>query len=186
VPRLKATPGPKQRETGGGGCRSLRILHENKEEIMSEDTRPKLVGVNHIALEVGDIEAALKFYGSIFRFELRGDHRDDAGRRVMAFIDLGDQFLALNEGRTQPADDHRHFGLVVEDRANVMDIARKAGASMIEGSSNNFRDPWGNRIEVVEYRDVQYTKTDAVLSAMGIDGKKSDDAKRQLAEKGMA
>ena len=153
---------------------------------MTEEARPKLVGINHIALEVGDLEAALRFYGSVFRFELRGEHRNDAGRRVMAFIDLGDQFLALNEGRTQPDDDHRHFGLVVEDRSRVMELAETAGASLIEGSSNNFRDPWGNRIEIVEYRDVQFTKTAPVLAAMGVDPAKSDDARKQLAEKGMA
>jgi catechol 2,3-dioxygenase-like lactoylglutathione lyase family enzyme len=153
---------------------------------MTEDRRARLVGLNHIALEVGNVEQALDFYGRIFRFELRGSHKNDEGRRVMAFLDMGDQFLALNEGRTQPSDDHRHFGLVVDDRAHVMELAKAAGATLVEGSANNFRDPWGNRIEIVEYRDVQFSKTAAVLHAMGVDGAKSHDAKSQLAKKGMA
>lgn len=152
---------------------------------MPDDHRARLVGLNHIALEVGDVEAALEFYGRIFRFELRGSHKDDEGRRVMAFIDMGDQFIALNEGRTQAPDDHRHFGLVVDDPAHVMQLASEAGADLVEGSSNNFRDPWGNRIEIVQYRDVQFTKVPAVLRAMEVDGTKSDEARGQLEKKKM-
>lgn len=153
---------------------------------MAQESKPRLVGINHVALEVGDVEAALEFYGKIFRFELRGQHEDAEGRRVMAFLDLGDQFLALNEGRTQPADDRRHFGLVVDDRSRVMDLARAAGGAPVEGSSNNFCDPWGNRIEIVAYRDIQFMKAPAVLTALGLDGTKSEDARRQLADKGIA
>ena len=102
--------------------------------------KPRLVGLNHIALEVGDVEEALRFYGSVFAFDLRGTHKDDQGRTVMAFIDLGDQFLALIGGRTQAPDTERHFGLVVDDRDVVMDLAKAAGASATDRPFN-FIDP---------------------------------------------
>ena len=142
--------------------------------------KPRLVGINHVALEVGDIEAALDFYGRIFAFELRGRGE---GR---AFLDMGDQFLALSEGREQPADVHRHFGLVVDDRSRVRERAVAAGAEIVEGLFLDFRDPWGNRIEVVEYRDLQFTKAPAVLRGMGLDLDKTDKAMGQLADKGLA
>jgi len=148
-----------------------------------DDTRPRLVGLNHIALEVGDVQAALDFYGAIFDFELRGENRDDDGTLSMAFIDMGDQFIALARGRRQGPDAHRHFGLVVDDRAPVEALARAAGAEMVEGPFLDFRDPWGNRIEVVEYRDVQFTKSTAMLDILGVSGVKSDEAVRQLREK---
>src|SRR5436190_23343203 len=119
---------------------------------MPEESKPRLVGLNHIALEVGDVEEALTFYGRIFSFELRG--RGDG----QAFIDMGDQFIALMENKSPPTDQARHFGLVVDDRSRVRDLARAAGATMLEGDFLDFLDPWGNRIEVVEYRNVQYTK----------------------------
>ena len=147
---------------------------------MAKDTKPRLVGLNHIALEVGDIEKALAFYGAIFDFELRG--RGD-GR---AFIDMGDQFLALMEGRSQSPDEQRHFGLVVDDRSRVRDLAQAAGAEMVEGPFFDLLDPWGNRIEVVEYADLQFSKTDAVLSAMGLPLIKRDKAEQELRDKGIA
>ena len=114
--------------------------------------RPRLVGVNHIALEVGDLEEALEWYGRIFEFELRG--------RVpgMAFLDMGDQFIALAEGREQPPDGGRHFGLVVDD----LDAARASlDAAGVEtwGRGLDFRDPWGNHVQVVEYSRIQFSKT---------------------------
>ncbi len=152
---------------------------------MSTSAKTRLVGLNHVALEVGDVEAALDFYGRIFEFDLRGSHENDEGRRVMAFIDMGDQFLALSEGRTQEADRGRHFGLVVEDRSNVGELAGAAGAIPVDGSPFNFLDPWGNRIEIVDYRDVQFSKTDVVMAAMGLDPQKSDDAVAELDAKDM-
>jgi catechol 2,3-dioxygenase-like lactoylglutathione lyase family enzyme len=147
---------------------------------MSEAAKPRLVGLNHIALEVGDVEAALAFYRRIFAFELRG--RGDG----QAFIDMGDQFIALMENKSPHADRARHFGLVVDDRSRVRDLARAAGATMLEGDFLDFLDPWGNRIEVVEYRNVQYTKAPDVLRGMALSHlDKSDDAKQQLARKGM-
>ena len=141
---------------------------------------PRLVGINHVALEVGDIEEALAFYGKIFRFTLRGR---DKGH---AFIDLGDQFLALSEIREPHRDRHRHFGLVVDDKARVRDLAQAAGGTMVDGPFLDFLDPWGNRIEVVEYANVQFSKADHVLRGMKFDGSKSDKAIRELADKDMA
>lgn len=146
---------------------------------MDENTKPRLVGVNHIALEVGNIDEALAFYGRIFNFELRG-----RGLRS-AFIDMGDQFIALSEGRTQDADDERHFGLVVDDRSRVRELAKAAGAKILEGGFLDFLDPWGNRIQVVEYRDLQFTKTPAVLKFMGLNLDKSEEAKAELRKKGI-
>jgi catechol 2,3-dioxygenase-like lactoylglutathione lyase family enzyme len=148
---------------------------------MSETQKPKLVGINHIALEVGNIDEALAFYGRIFEFKLRG-----RGKGI-AFIDMGDQFVALMEGRSQQADDQRHFGLVADDRAAVPDLARSAGAKIIAGTFMDFLDPWDNHIQVVEYKDVQFTKTPAVLASMKL-GKleKTEEARRELAAKGIS
>ncbi len=143
---------------------------------------PRLVGLNHVALEVGDIEEALRFYRAVFSFELRGTHEDEAGRTVMAFLDMGDQFLALIAGREQPADRDRHLGLVVDDRTDVMELAEKAGATVLDHPFN-FLDPWGNHLEIVAYRDVQFTKSGDVLRGMGLDLGKSDEALEELRRK---
>jgi catechol 2,3-dioxygenase-like lactoylglutathione lyase family enzyme len=138
----------------------------------------RAVGINHVAIEVGDLEAALAFYGRIFELTLRGR----GGR--MAFVDLGDQFVAISEGRTQPPDADRHIGLVVDDRPAVLAAAREAGAEMVGG--NDFRDPWGNHWQVVAYGDVQFTKTDRILEGMGLRGLgKSESALRELRDKGL-
>jgi predicted enzyme related to lactoylglutathione lyase len=143
--------------------------------------RPRLLGVNHVALEVGNVDEALAFYGSIFELTLRGR----AGR--MAFVDMGDQFLALGEGRSRPPDDHRHFGLVVDDLEATRRALEEAGAEILRGRGLDFRDPWGNRIQVVDYRDIQFTKTDDVLRGMGVESvEKSERAKAELREKGLA
>ncbi len=142
--------------------------------------RARLVGINHVALEVGDLDAALEFYGRIFQIELRG--------RVpgMAFVDMGDQFLALAQGREQPPDAERHFGLVVDDREAVRAALEEAGADVLAGRGLDFVDPWGNRVQVVEYADVQFTKAPGVLRGMGLDGiGKTPDARRELREKGL-
>lgn len=143
--------------------------------------RARLVGLNHVALEVGDLDAALDFYGRVFELELRG--------RVpgMAFVDMGDQFVALSEGRRQPPDDGRHFGLVVDDIDVTRRALEEAGADVLPGRGLNFRDPWGNRVEVVDYRAIQFTKSDAVLRGMGLDGLgKSERALAELREKGLS
>ena len=141
---------------------------------------PRLVGINHVALEVGDLEEALAFYGKIFRFTLRGRGKGQA------FIDMGDQFLALMEEKTPHQDRHRHFGLVVDDRARVKALAQAAGAKMVDGPFLDFLDPWGNRIEVIEYSNIQFTKASNVLRGMGLALEKNTNAKKELAEKGMA
>jgi len=138
----------------------------------------RLVGINHVALEVGDIEEALAWYGRIFEFGLRG-----RGAR-MAFIDLGDQFIALASGRTQPPDAHRHFGLVVDDKQRTLAAARAAGADV---RGNDIRDPWGNNLQIVGYDDVQFTKAPEVLRGMGLEGlEKSQGAREELRRKGLA
>jgi lactoylglutathione lyase len=142
--------------------------------------RPRLVGVNHVALEVGDIEEALAFYGRLFDFELRGRAPG------MAFLDMGDQFLALSEGRQQPRDDHRHFGLVVDDKEATRRALTAAGVEILPGRGLDFRDPWGNRVQVVDYRDIQFTKAPAVLRAMKLeDVGKTESAVEELRRKGI-
>jgi catechol 2,3-dioxygenase-like lactoylglutathione lyase family enzyme len=146
-----------------------------------ENSRPKLVGVNHIALEVGDIEEALAFYGRLFEFELRGKSK------TMAFIDLGDQFIALQKGRKQPPDDGRHFGLVVDDKEAARRALKAAGVKVLAGRFLDFLDPWGNRIEIVGYDNIQFTKAPNVLRGMGLTRlAKNASAKKELAAKGMA
>ena len=146
---------------------------------MAEARKARVVGFNHVALEVGDIEEALAFYGRLFDFKLRGKDR------ISAFIDLGDQFLALQRGRTQPADEGRHFGLVVDDKDAVLKGLTEAGIRPLPGPFLDFLDPWGNRVEVIEYANIQFTKAPHVLRAMGFDLDKNENARRELAEKGM-
>jgi catechol 2,3-dioxygenase-like lactoylglutathione lyase family enzyme len=143
---------------------------------------PKLVGVNHIALEVGDIDEALDFWRSIFgELSLRGHGRQ------MAFIDMGDQFIALARGRTQAPDRARHFGLVVDDKEAVRERLHELGIEASSGGSLDFYDPWGNQIQVVDYRDVQFTKTPEVLRSLGLGNlEKSESAKEELRSKGIS
>ena len=136
--------------------------------------RARLVGINHVALEVGDLDAALDLYGRLFDFELRGRVRG------MAFLDMGDQFLALAEGDSAAPDGDRHFGLVVDDRDAVRAALVDAGLEP-EGDLR-FTDPWGNLVEIVEYGDVQFTKAEAVLRGMGLGGLgKTERARDELA-----
>lgn len=134
--------------------------------------------MNHVALEVGSVEEALAFYGRLFDVELRGRLPG------AAFVDLGDQFLALMEGGSAEPDAHRHVGLVVDDREAVLDAARAAGVEIFGG--NSFRDPWGNQVQVVGYADVQFTKAPEILAGMGLELEKSDAALAELREKGLA
>jgi catechol 2,3-dioxygenase-like lactoylglutathione lyase family enzyme len=143
--------------------------------------RARLVGINHVALEVGDLEEALSFYGSVFAIELRGRAPG------MAFIEIGDQFIALSEGHTQPPDGARHFGLVVDDKRAIRAALEEAGAEVLPGRGLDFRDPWGNRVQIVAYEDIQFTKAPGVLRGMGLDGiEKRPEAVRELREKGLA
>ena len=143
---------------------------------------PRLVGINHVALEVGDVDEALAWYGRFFELELRGRISDR-----MAFVDMGDQFLALSRGRTQPRDNARHFGLVVDDKEAVRASLRDAGVEVAPSGSLDFLDPWGNQVQVVDYREIQFTKAPEIARAMGVDHlEKTDRALAELREKGLA
>jgi predicted enzyme related to lactoylglutathione lyase len=142
-------------------------------------TRPRLVGINHVAIEVGNVDEALAFYGQVFELTLRG--RSDE----MAFIDIGDQFVALAHGRSQEPDAERHFGLVVDDMEATRRVLEEAGADLLPGRGLTFRDPWGNLVQIVQYDEVQFTKTDAVLRGMGLELGKSERALAELRAKGI-
>jgi catechol 2,3-dioxygenase-like lactoylglutathione lyase family enzyme len=140
----------------------------------------RLVGINHVVLEVDDLDEALAFYGRLFKLEFRGRLRG------MAFIDMGDQFLVLSEGRSQPPDEERHFGLVVDDREEVRRLLEDAAAEILPGRGLDFRDPWGNHVQVVQYSDIQFTKAPPVLRGMGLeDLEKSEAALTELRQKGL-
>jgi catechol 2,3-dioxygenase-like lactoylglutathione lyase family enzyme len=147
---------------------------------MAETKKARAMGLNHVALEVGDIDEALAFYGRLFEFKLRG--RSDTA----AFIDLGDQFLALQKGRRQPGDDGRHFGLVVDDKEAVRQQLAAAGVKVLPGRFLDFLDPWGNRVEIVAYENIQFSKASNVLRGMGLSHlSKNSEAIKELTDKGM-
>lgn len=149
-------------------------------ESEAQPMKARAVGVNHVALEVGDIDEALAFYGRFLTFELRS--RSDTA----AFIDMGDQFLALQKGRAQPRDDHRHFGLVVDDKEAVRKILEEMGVEIVSPRFLDFYDPWGNRIEIVGYQGIQFSKTPSVLRGMGLGAlEKTEAARAELAQKGL-
>ncbi len=140
----------------------------------------RAIGINHVALEVGDVDEALAWYGRFLDFELRGR------RPTMAWIDLGDQFIALSAGRRQAPDEGRHFGLVVDDKEEVRAALRAAGVDVAPSGGLRFDDPWGNQVEVVDYRHVQFTKAPAVLRALAPEGlQKTDEALAELERKGL-
>jgi len=143
--------------------------------------RARLIGMNHVALEVGDLEEALAFYGRVFEFTLRGRSAR------MAFLDMGDQFVALAEGRTQDPDAHRHIGLVVDDMEAARRALEEAGAEILPGGGLDFRDPWGNHLQVVQYSEVQFTKAPEILRGMGLAGlEKTEQALEELRRKGLS
>ena len=142
----------------------------------------RLIGINHVALEVGDIDEALAWYGRLFEFKLRGRH----GAR-MAFIDMGDQFIALSAGRMQPADSARHFGLVVDDREAVRAALKREGVPVAASGSVDFLDPWGNHVQVVDYREIQFTKAPGVMRAMGVEAlSKTTAAMKEINNRGLS
>ncbi len=148
---------------------------------MPEARKARVIGFNHVALEVGDIDEALDFYAKLFDFELRG--KSD----TMAFIDLGDQFLALQKGRSQAADDGRHVGIVVDDKEAVRQALVAAGVEPLPGRFLDFHDPWGNRIEIIGYDNIQFSKAPNVLRGMGLAHlSKNENAIKELTDKGMA
>lgn len=147
---------------------------------MTASGKARAIGINHVALEVDDIDAALEFYGNLFEFELRSRSEE------MAFIDLGDQFLNFSKGRRQGKDDERHFGFVVDDRKLVLDKLADIGIELLPGPFQDFLDPWGNRIELVDYSGIQFTKAAYVLEGMGLSSlEKTEEAIDELTAKGM-
>ena len=141
----------------------------------------KLVGINHVALEVDSIDEALDFYGRFFELHLRGVAPG------MAFIDMGDQFLALSEGRRQPADEDRHFGLVVDDKDAVRAAVEREGLRILPARGLDFLDPWGNRFEIVDYRDIQFERAPGVKRKLGIEElEKRDSAKAEIRDRGLS
>ncbi|UJA21925.1 VOC family protein [Thermoleophilia bacterium SCSIO 60948] len=135
--------------------------------------------MNHIALEVGDLDEAIDFYGRLFEFELRGRVGDR-----MAFLDMGDQFLALAAGGSTTPDEHRHFGLVVDDLDAFAAAAEREGLDLEGRDGRDFHDPWGNSVQVVGYRDVQFERTVPVKRKLGIEGvEKSEDATEEMRAK---
>ncbi|HZK90765.1 MAG TPA: VOC family protein [Stellaceae bacterium] len=148
---------------------------------MTDGKKPRLIGINHVAIEVGDIDEALAWYGRIFDFSLRGK-----GERN-TFIDMGDQFvnLTLVPDHAVKGEEKRHIGFVVDDRSRIIELAKAAGARMVEGPFLDFLDPWGNRLEIIEYSNIQFSKAPGVMRGMGLALDKSDKARKELADKGM-
>jgi lactoylglutathione lyase len=158
----------------------ISLLAHQGVTFMTSASKPRLVGFNHIAIEVGNIQEALDFYSKLFAFELRS--REPG----MAFIDLGDQFLALQETQNPSSTGGRHFGLVVEDKEVAREAIEQAGIKIEPGAFLDFRDPWGNLVEIVGYQNIQFTKADHVLRGMGLSHlRKNEQAIRELADKGM-
>jgi lactoylglutathione lyase len=149
---------------------------------MTEGKKPRLVGINHVAIEVGNIDEALAWYGRIFDFALRGK-----GERN-AFIDMGDQFINMTSVPDHAVNgvEKRHLGFVVDDRSHIIELAKAAGARFVEGPFLDFLDPWGNRLEIIEYSNIQFTKAPNVMRGMGLTLAKNDKARKELADKGMA
>jgi predicted enzyme related to lactoylglutathione lyase len=140
-----------------------------------------LVGINHVALEVGSIDEALGFWERVFGpLQLRGRSAS------MAFVDMGDQFVALMRAPQAGPDVHRHVGIVVDDKEAVRAAAVEAGIDVSRPPSLDLRDPWGNLLQVVDYREIQFTKAPEILAGMGLDGlQKTEAALAELRSKGL-
>ena len=150
---------------------------------MNHEPAPKAraVGINHIALEVGDIDEALDFYGSFLEFDIRSRSEN------AAFIYLGDQFINFSRGRKQGPDDSRHFGIAVDDKELVRRTLAEMGVELLDGRFLDFLDPWGNRVEITTYTNIQFSKADHVLRGMGLEHlQKTEPAIEELRKKGMA
>lgn len=151
---------------------------------MSDEPAPRrarAVGINHIALEVDDIDAALDFYGAFLDFEVA--RRSDTA----AFVYFGDQFINFARGRRQGPDDRRHFGIAVDDKELARQRLEELGVTFLDGRFMDFLDPWGNRVEITTYTKIQYTKADHVLQGMGLGHLgKTEEALAELRAKGMA
>lgn len=147
----------------------------------NKDRKARAVGINHVALEVGDIDQALAFYGAFLDFEI------ESKSQKAAFIYFGDQFINFALGRTQHPDENRHFGIAVDDKELVRKTLEKMGVALLSGRFLDFLDPWGNRVEITTYANIQFSKADHVLKGMGLSHlKKTENAVTELREKNMA
>lgn len=148
---------------------------------MTESRKATAIGINHLALEVGNIEEALAFYGAFLNFEISRQSE------TAAFIYFGDQFINFALGRKQGPDDARHFGIAVDDKQLAIDTLTEMGVEFLEGPFTDFYDPWGNRVELTTYTNIQFTKADHVLKGMGLEHlEKTDEALEELKKKNMA
>ena len=155
--------------------------HRNENNRSDSALKARAVGINHVALEVGDIDAALDFYGSFLEFEIRSRSEN------AAFIYFGDQFINFSRGRQQAPDDNRHFGIAVDDKELVRRTLAEMGVELLDGRFLDFLDPWGNRVEITTYTNIQFSKADHVLRGMGLGHlQKTDQAIEELRKKGMA
>ena len=141
--------------------------------------KSKLVGINHVALQVDDLEAAVEFYTALFEPTAVDRSEHDA-----AFLEIGDQFLALFERGSR--EEEAHFGLVVEDKEAARRALEQAGVEILPGHRLDFHDPSGNRVQIVQYDQIQFTKTDGILEAMGVPREKTESAVAELRAKGLA
>ncbi len=147
---------------------------------MQTERRARAVGINHVALEVGDIAEALAFYGRFIEFEVTSQSE------TAAFIYFGDQFINFALGRTQAADEQRHFGIAVDDKALVRETLLAMGVELLDSRFLDFLDPWGNRVEITTYTGIQFSKAPSVLSGMGLAHlEKSPEALAELRERGL-
>jgi catechol 2,3-dioxygenase-like lactoylglutathione lyase family enzyme len=129
-------------------------------------------------MQVDDIEEAVAFYTDLFQ--------PTAVNRILgaAFIQMGDQFIALFE--RGPRTEEPHFGLVVDDKEKARRALDEAGIELLPGRFLDFRDPSGNRVQLVQYDQIQFTKTDRILAGMGLELGKSEQALAELRDKGLA
>ncbi|HEX5172553.1 MAG TPA: VOC family protein [Gaiellaceae bacterium] len=141
--------------------------------------KTRLVGINHVALQVDDIEESVAFYTGLF--EPTDVNRDIPGA---AFIRMGDQFIALFE--RGPRTEEPHFGLVVDDKEAARAALEEAGVEILPGRFFDFRDPSGNRLQIVQYDEIQFTKPARILEGMGLELAKSEHALDELRAQGLA
>ena len=147
---------------------------------MTIPTKATAIGINHIALEVGNIAEALAFYGSFLNFTITSQTED------AAFIYFGDQFINFAKGRTQTPDEKRHFGIAVDDKELVRNTLTEMDVTLLGGQFLDFLDPWGNRIEITTYTNIMFSKTTAILRGMAMDHlQKTDQALAQLSKHGL-
>ena len=147
---------------------------------MTIRTKATAIGINHVALEVGNIAEALAFYGRILNFTITSQSEN------AAFIYFGDQFINFAKGRAQVPDEKRHFGIAVDNKELVRDTLIEMGVALFGGRFLDFLDPWGNRVEITTYTNIMFSKSTAVLRGMGMDHlQKTDESLAELDKHGL-